>query len=381
MRALFIQPYGLGSHGGGARILRSLVRGQPFEVRSLNCDPNPGQPLDWLDERHLPLRPSLGRLDRTRFAPLGYAVEIPARPFFERRLGREMDAFSPDVVHLLAHWSTDFDAAARLARARRRRVVLSVHDDLAYTLPDRHPLKKRALAALARIWPEADHAFAISRELGEAYNARYGSRPFEIITDGLESIAGQPAPIVPGRLTVYFMGLFHYTYRDNLRALTAALAELKKQRPELALRLVMRCGGFEKNIDAAFPAEVLPYADQAAVERDLGAADLLYLPLPFGREHEPFTRYSLSTKMVTYLGSGVPILYHGPGESAAAGLLARHGAAFLCTAPGVSAIGEALRAALQAPDRDEIVRRALTLARDAFPLERLRSRFLRGLFP
>ena len=27
----------------------------------------------------------------------------------------------------------------------------------------------------------------------------------------------------------------------------------------------------------------------------------------------PFVRFSLSTKLVTYLGSGLPIIYHGPG--------------------------------------------------------------------
>ncbi len=39
-----------------------------------------------------------------------------------------------------------------------------------------------------------------------------------------------------------------------------------------------------------------------------------------------FARYSLSTKMVTYAGSGVPILYHGPADSAAYELLNKNNA-------------------------------------------------------
>ena len=59
------------------------------------------------------------------------------------------------------------------------------------------------------------------------------------------------------------------------------------------------------------------------------SADLLYMPMPFGEAHEKFARYSLSTKMVTYAGSGVPILYHGPATSAAFDLLKRNDAAIL----------------------------------------------------
>ena len=117
---------------------------------------------------------------------------------------------------------------------------------------------------------------------------------------------------------------------ENLRALTRALARRQSERPETKISLIMRCGGLEKGIDSSFPAHVLPFAGHDTVLEDMTRADLLYLPLPFGEEFEKFTRYSLSTKMVAYLGSGVPILYHGPAESAAARLLLRHGAALMC---------------------------------------------------
>ena len=64
------------------------------------------------------------------------------------------------------------------------------------------------------------------------------------------------------------------------------------------------------------------------------SADLLYMPIPFGEAYEKFARYSLSTKMVTYAGSGVPILYHGPAASAAYDLLHKNNAAILLHHPG-----------------------------------------------
>jgi hypothetical protein len=381
-RALFVQPFGIaGRGGGGPRILTSMVRGQPFEARSINCHQTRARPADWIEQRHVPLRPSLGRIDRTRFAGVGYWTEILARPFFERRLAAEMDAWSPQVVHVLPHWTCDFHAAWRHARSRGWRVVMSIHDDLAYALPGNHPLRKYALGMLAKMWPDLDHVFSISQELGDEYNARYGRRSFDIITDGVEKIADRPAPVVPGRLRVYFMGLFHYTYRANLQALTEALATVRREQPGLDLQLVMRCDSFPPGIDAAFPAQVLPFADQATVLQDMEMADLLYMPLPFGKEHEGFTRFSLSTKMVSYLGSGVPVLFHGPHDSAAAHLLEKNRAAVVCFSLDPAEIAALLKSAVAPKTRQQIVENALSFARTAFPMDILRRRFLAGLFP
>ena len=83
-----------------------------------------------------------------------------------------------------------------------------------------------------------------------------------------------------------------------------------------------------------FAISTVNYIDRAAIsysipqiERDLENADLLYMPIPFGKEHENFARYSVSTKMVTYAGTGIPILYHGPTNSAAFGILGGNKAA------------------------------------------------------
>jgi hypothetical protein len=381
-RAVFVQPFGIGGGGGGGpRILSSMVKGQPFATLSLNCHQWRAKPVDWLEQRHVPLRPSLGRLDRSRFAFIGYWSEIPTGPSFERRLAAEMDAWNPQVVHVLPHWTRDFHAAWRHARKRGWRVVMSIHDDLAYALPAQHPLRKKSLEMLGRMWTDVDHVFSVSEELGEEYNARYGRRSFEIITDGVEKIADRPAPTVPGRLRVYFMGLFHFTYGENLRALTQALALIKKEQPALDLQLVMRCGGFQAGIDEAFPARVLPFADHSKVVEDMETADLLYMPLPFGKDHEGFTRFSLSTKMISYLASGVPILFHGPPDSAAAHLLEKHRAAVVTTSLDPAEIAAAVRAAIVPQTRQEIVENSLRFARTAFPMEELRRRFLRGLFP
>ncbi|MEJ7703270.1 MAG: hypothetical protein WKF47_06270 [Geodermatophilaceae bacterium] len=122
------------------------------------------------------------------------------------------------------------------------------------------------------------------------------------------------------------------------------------------------------------PVKVLPFADEAQVQRDIEEADLLYMPLHFGDEHENFARYSLSTKMVTYIGSGVPILYHGPTSSAAFDLLGKHRAAILAPTLAPDEIARAL-ADLTPGTRAEITRHALHLARTSFMLADQTQRF------
>jgi hypothetical protein len=91
------------------------------------------------------------------------------------------------------------------------------------------------------------------------------------------------------------------------------------------------------------------------------------MPIPFGEAYENFARYSLSTKMVTYAGSGVPILYHGPAASAAYELLHKNDAAILLPTLDPEEIAAAL-AGLTREKRVNIATNALALAEREFML-------------
>jgi hypothetical protein len=101
--------------------------------------------------------------------------------------------------------------------------------------------------------------------------------------------------------------------------------------------------------------------------------DFLYLPLPFGEKYQSFSRYSLSTKMVTYLGSGLPIIYHGPEDAAAGKLLSNANAGIFLTSLDPNLISKALYDL----DRslEKLVENALNLAKSQFMLSDVQSRF------
>jgi hypothetical protein len=197
------------------------------------------------------------------------------------------------------------------------------------------------------------------------------------VTDGVERIAERPPEPSDATLHVYFLGAYHATYRDNFDALLAALARLRAEQPAREVSLTWRGGGLPFEHESDVPMEVRGFAPQAALEMEAGGADLLYLPLPFGRAHRDFVRFSLSTKLVTYLATGRPILYHGPKDAAAARLLIDHDAAIVVDSPRPDDLVTALDRRL--PEARSIGANALALAQREFSLGHIRDSFLSEL--
>jgi hypothetical protein len=374
MTLLSVQPFGLEAPGGGARILRGLYQDAPMPVVSVVASRTPPPPSDRWHEIHVRSRPGLGPVDGSRFDHWGHALELSlARRLADRiaAVGREQHAAA---VHAVAH-SAAFWPALLAARALEVPFVLNVHDDVRYLLRSA-PRLPLALARLSYAWQAADARIVISDVLGEEYCRRYGGGPFTVVTDGLEpSQISEPRPVAPRDLRVYFAGLFHRGYRPNLRDLVGGLDEMAEQGEHGKVALRLRCGALPEPLAARFPADVMEFGSEQDVARDLEWANFLYLPLMFEPEYHDMVAFSLSTKLVTYLGSGLPILYHGPPGTAAYDLLREHDAAIFATTPGPEAVRDALTGAAAA--RDRVATNALTLARERFMLDDQRDRFWR----
>jgi hypothetical protein len=171
------------------------------------------------------------------------------------------------------------------------------------------------------------------------------------------------------------MGLFHLGYEANLRALLDGLTLFQRENPSVEVTLTLRCEHVRPQVIAgSIAVTVLPFSDETQVERDMEQADILYLPLPFGAQHENFARHSLSTKMITYVGSGLPILYHGPTTSAAFEILHQHRAAIHLTSLVPAEIA-AMFDDLTAETRETVAANALALAKRDFMLTDQRRKF------
>jgi hypothetical protein len=276
------------------------------------------------------------------------------------------------AFHIIPH-GYDLIGAVSVAEQMGLPYFINVHDELEYTSHGQ-PWAARMVAAMAVAWRNAKGIYVISEEMGQEYARRYGPREYEIVTDGLTEVAPGPLPRPAKSLRIYFMGLFHYRYQPNLRALLDALKILRTTQPEWDITVTLRCGAiFGEIAKDDVPLTVLPFASESEVAKDMRNAELLYQPLPFGSSSANFGKFSLSTKLVTYLGSGLPILNHGPEDSAACALLRQWRAAVTCTTLDPEEIAKNIEESMAR--RDEIVGNALALARARFMLADQQRRF------
>jgi glycosyltransferase involved in cell wall biosynthesis len=362
---LFVQPFSLGSPGGGPRILRALLGDAPFSWHSVCATAEKPKALP--NETYLRTRPFWRRIERSRFAAIPKATSPFFAPFFRRRLKQLCLRLHAGAIHVVPHAELDFVQAQAVARDLALPFFVSVHDDLAYTAGNAGRRNRRE-AAMRSAWREASARFVISEALGREYCQRYGDAEFHVVTDGLSEVTQPRATTASNELRIYFMGLFHMVYEPNLRALLDGIRTFEREHPSIKVRLTCRCEHIRREVLGDSKAvTVLPFSNEAQVRQDMESADLLYMPIPFGEAYAKFARYSLSTKMVTYAGSGIPILYHGPADSAAYELLHKNRAAILLTSLVPEEAARTLTS-WNAPAAADVARNALALAEREFML-------------
>jgi hypothetical protein len=279
------------------------------------------------------------------------------------RIRQEARAIDCDVIHIMScgPWSTALCNEEVLAG---KELWISIHDHFSTT---QCPAKDASL-----LWNRANRRLVISPELGNEYQRLFGPLPYELITDGvLENEISEPAQSLQEPYMIYFAGLLHIEYIPLFRVLADALDVLSKKGH--SFKLVFRGTQqlpFLK--DRSFETINLPVSlDNSVLKKDLDTASILYLPIKF--VDPDFYRYSLSTKMVGYLGAPGSILYHGPINSAAGRLLRENNAAVSCTSLNVEDMVTVLLHLIN--EKNTISSHAKELVRNRFCLEGIQKRF------
>jgi hypothetical protein len=322
MKILSYQSFSLYSNGGGSRILRRMYKGREENVYSLAIEAGYYQPVTGIiPEKIVPAiplrRPWMKWRSRDVF---NWIRDNPLRQYTTNRIRREASSIPCDVVHVMGcgGWST---ALCDDPLFSQKPLWISIHDHHRTTMCSEKDARE--------LWNRADRRLMISNELGKDYQRLFGKKEYELITDGLllhevSAVASKPqAPYI-----IYFAGLLHIEYIPLFKALAYALDILSKK--GLSFKLVLR-GTQQLSLlnNRFFEIEYLPMVlDDAELKKDLDAATILYLPIKF--VDPDFYMYSLSTKMVGYLGASGSTLYHGPADSAACNLLRETQSAVCC---------------------------------------------------
>jgi hypothetical protein len=293
----------------------------------------------------------------------------------QRALRKTIKRLQPTCIHVVVQPDCDFAAISAIANECGAPIAASFHDHPKFFL-DQEKSTTDDVAMAKDLWLNAACRFVISPEMGDRLCQDFGRRDYEIVTDGVDRFGTVNGIEAKRKYSIYFMGLLHDFYEPNFQSLVQALDQVGRESGvHFVLRIRSSCHpqfGEHTNVRV----EYYPFADEATVAEDMERADIMYLPLPFGDNGGAFADLSLSTKMVSYLATGRPILYHGPPASAAGRLLARSNAAFCATTLGSLSLVSMIQTILSDPSHtQQVAASALQLAKTQFDLSRIRARF------
>jgi hypothetical protein len=365
LKLLTYQPFSLYSNGGGNRILRRLFAGHEADVVSLVVEENPLHPRHGIIAEVIVYAKPLVR-KWARWKLRNFRTWLRHGLYKASTIKKIQEAATEieyDVLHVVDHGPYSA-ALCTDAFCNGKQLWVSFHDHFSttYGLPENS----------AALWKRANRRLVISEELGEEYSRLFGKADYELITDGVAAKeVSEPLGKTTAPLAVYFAGLLHLEYIPLFKVLADALELLIKQGYEfkLILRATQHMPFLENR---AFKTDYRPMTlDDAELKSELDSSAILYLPIKFTRPD--FYLYSLSTKMVGYLGGAGAILYHGPGDSAACNLLTKTGAAICCGNLDAQKLAEDILKLLQ--NSSSISARAKMLAKKQFGMAQIQQQF------
>jgi hypothetical protein len=365
MQILSFQSFSLFANGGGSRILRRLYKGREKSIYSLVIEAGYYQSVTGnISEKIIPAIPLRRSWMKWRSRDVAtWLREKPFRQYTMNRICEEANSIACDIIHVMScgPWSTALCDDPFLSK---KPLWVSFHDHFATT---QCPFKDAN-----ELWNRADRRLVISEELGTEYQRLFGYKSYEIITDGVSREENSlPVETKKSPVIIYFAGLLHIEYLPLFRTLADTLDLLSKQgfKFKIILRGTQRLNFMRnRSFDIKYQPIIL---DDMELKQDLDSASILYLPIKFVTPD--FYLYSLSTKMVGYLGASSSILYHGPGDSAACHLLQESESAVCCTSLNIHDLAKSIVYLIDGEAK--VSAKAKTLAHNRFNLKLIQERF------
>lgn len=364
MKILSFHPCSIYENGGAGRLMRRLYQGHESQIIAMYVNYNSSMPskgkIEEIAIQGFPLKYTWMRWKlRQIFTWIRDSVFIF---FTEKKILKEASKIDFDVLHIINHglFSTLLCNDIFL---KDKKLWVSFHD---------HFTTCSSFNDAQILWNNADRRLVISEELGLKYQLLFGEKKYEIITDGvmLDEIS-KPTVEISNIVTIYFSGLIHYDYQPLFKILADALDQMSSK--ERSFKLILRGTqglAFLKN--RKFIVENrMDFVSDNEIKSELDKADILYLPIKFSLPD--FYLYSLSTKMIGYLGASGTILYHGPEDSAANKLLRKNDAAISCVSLDVNDMIYFLGKILNS--ENSVSANAKKLAKSKFLLEEIQSKF------
>lgn len=367
VKILSYHPFSIYATGGGSRILRRFYEDHEAEVTCLvlqeSIAPIKRGAIEQVVISQFPLHRSWYR-SRLRHLTT-WLRNVAFKPLTINKIKAAENRVNYDIIHVVDHGALSSVLSDQIVK-KNKELWASFHDYFSTSGSTFQNAKT--------LWSIAKRRFVISEEMGVKYCELFGKAPYEILTDGVyeHEISTPLNPLEKEEvISVYFAGLLHLDYLPLFRVLADSLDLLISEgyKIELILRGTQKVSFLNNRSFKTIYKPVSLNADELKAELD--AAYILYLPIKFT---DPlFHLYSLSTKMVGYLGAAGATLYHGPGDSAAAKVLTDGNAAICCYTFEKNDLYKSIKDLIK--NNKEISLNAKVLAEEKFNLMKMKDLF------
>ena len=185
------------------------------------------------------------------------------------------------------------------------------------------PYTRRRQRLLAEIVQRANVRYAVSREMAAHYEESFG-KDWSVVhngvrNDSLHATNGSAKPrhvLLAGDVNVFRF--------DAVIAFAEAIERHNRRNGKPIEFTVMGEVAEQHRSSLSGLVRMLGRRSHSECLDAMKAADLLYLPLAFGKKSSRISRYSLPTKLPEYLATGKSVFVHAPQESAVFGVAERY---------------------------------------------------------
>jgi hypothetical protein len=171
---------------------------------------------------------------------------------------------------------------------------------------------------LSEVINRASMRFAVSREMAAHYEEAFG-KIWLVAHNGVPADSLSPEPRVETKpRQVLLAGDVNVFRFDAVIAFSEAVERHNRRcGPSIEFTVMGEIAEQHRaSLSALRAVRLLSRRSHSECLKAMKAADLLYLPLAFGKRSSRISLYSLPTKLPEYLASGKSVFFHAPKESA-----------------------------------------------------------------
>jgi hypothetical protein len=400
-RVLFVTPVAFNPYSGGGATFSSLFTGWPKDcLATIHNDDDPTtddvcmtyyrlgsreldfiEPFGWLRRRRRPATarvvttipdpatsPKASLLDRARQRVLQDSV--PERARLTPELQRWIADLKPEVIYTILGSNGMMALIEQIRTTFDLPLVVHIMDDWSMSAH-----RKGLFAALERrrmnrwlrhFFKVAEACLAITPAMQHAYACRYGRAfpAFQFTLDVERWTKSAKTDLATARPPefLYLGSIFADAQLRSLIDCTRAIAELNNEGFAATLRIVSQKRNLVRfgHLFADHPSiSLVPSQfDEEQFFQILAGADTLLLPVNFDAHSVRLMRYSMPTKVPSYLVSGTPCLVYGPADTAQVQYARDTGWGHVVAEPSMPALKAGMRRIVE----DMTLRQSLSVA-------------------